>query len=196
MAAENSPSRVWQFFNSTLGLWVLSSVLLAGLTTLYTDYKSYRTNEQERAKTEQRIVTELSNRMIQAVAGLRLDEQRVQHGQVYGQAQICNSVVLYLNNSFPENDFSVYDEYRHRKFRSLIVELTAAHPAQSTKLKPAVEAFEELSDLASEEMPEPPTKESSLRAISYARNLLETRLLGDYLKSSVIPELQDLQKKH
>lgn len=191
--------RLWKLANSAFGLWLLSSVALAGLTTIFTAYQNHRTEEMQRTRTEQRIVTEVSNRIVQALAGLRLDDAGIRNGETFYPKDIYNNVVLYLNNSF-DRDFSIYPEYRQRNFRSLMIELVATtSPPERLRLKESLRAFEQLVDLASvrgEPVQESPTqeRERSLEAVRNATDIVKARLLGDYLKSSIIPELHDVQQ--
>lgn len=77
-ASQPRPSRrqrLGSWVNSSFGLWVLSSVVLTGLTTAYTYYQSRRAEQVRNAETERRLDTEISGRMSAALALLRIDEQ-------------------------------------------------------------------------------------------------------------------------
>jgi hypothetical protein len=86
--------RFWLLLNSSFALWFLSSVVLAGLTGWFESYQA-RHNEQIR-KTEiaRRLDTEIGNRMFQALAGLRLDEQRIKQKPSFPPRSIYSNVVL------------------------------------------------------------------------------------------------------
>lgn len=155
-------------------------------------------------KTEEHIVTELSNRVIEALDGLRLDEVGIKKGTDFLPKSIYSNAVLYLNNSL-EYDFSIYPEYRQRTFRSLIIELSAIEsPSAQPRLKETVAAFEKLVDLASvrfdfaqepKQQQVPHEQEKELEAVRDARDLLRTILLSDCLKSSTVPEFQEFRQE-
>jgi len=42
----NNKSRLWKFLNSSFGIWLLTSVVVSGLGTLYTTYQDQRKSEE------------------------------------------------------------------------------------------------------------------------------------------------------
>ena len=136
-------------------LWLLSSVLLAGLTGAFANFQKNQSEQMRRADIERRLNTEIGNRVSQALAGLRLDVLAITNGSAYKPVDIYNSAASYLNNSFitfdPAGpDSSVYPEYAKRSFRSLVFELsTVVDPSVLPGLREAVSGYEELADRAS-----------------------------------------------
>jgi len=147
--------RLWLFLNSSFALWFLSSVVLTGLTGWFANYQSRRNEKIRNAENVQRLDTEIANRIFEALAGLRIDEQRVKQHPSFSANAIYGNVVLYLDNSFINatafrRDFSIYTDYRNRSVRSLILELRSlVDPSLRPELKDALAAYEEFADLSS-----------------------------------------------
>jgi hypothetical protein len=58
--------RLWAFLNSSFGLWVLSSVLLAGATWLYSLSQAHNTEVARKAEVVRRLDAEIGNRLWEA----------------------------------------------------------------------------------------------------------------------------------
>lgn len=170
--------RVWVVLNSSFALWFLSSIILAGFTAGFTSYRAWQEERENRANLEKRLDVEISNRIAQALAGVRIDKVRLEHGEAYLPHSYYMTVDQYLNNTFlldPHNrkDFSLYPEFRTRGFRSLIFELkTIVTPVEQPDLERALAVYETVADLGS-------VKEimsgdaDCLRALRNAARLLE-----------------------
>jgi hypothetical protein len=193
--------RLWALLNSSFALWLLSSVVLAGLTALVTSYHTNRSEELRREETARRLVTEINNRIEEALDALDLDEAGISKGETYVPKDVYTNVVYFLNNRHLADptslqDFSIYPDYRSRTFRSLIVELmTTQQRIEQAQLRTALAGFKQLVDLASaresERAVEPSSdsevRRRSLDAVVNARTILNGKVRGTYLKSSVIP---------
>src|SRR5258708_32076969 len=92
--------RFWLLINSSFALWFLSSVVLAGLTGWFESYQSRHNERIKKTEIVRRLDTEIGNRMSQALAGLRLDEQRIKQKPSFLPRSIYTNVLLYLDNSF------------------------------------------------------------------------------------------------
>jgi hypothetical protein len=147
--------RLGSWVNSSFGLWVLSSVVLTGLTTAFTYYQSWRSDRMRKEEIEQRLDIEISNRMSSALARLRIVQHDIGQGTFSPPADIYGDVVFYLDNFFiynPSNpqDLSIYPEYQKRNFRSLVFELsTVVKPSALPELREALAGYVRLKDLAS-----------------------------------------------
>jgi len=146
--------RLGAWLNSSFGLWVLSSVVLTGLTTAYTYYQNKRGEQAKKEETERRLDNEISGRMSAALARLRVDELGIEKGLFDPPADIYSGDVGYLDNSFISDphpqDFSIYPEYQKRTFRSLLFELsTIVAQAALPELREAVALWMRFKDLAS-----------------------------------------------
>ncbi len=187
-ASKPRPSRrerLWSLANSSFAVWFLSSVVVGGLTTAFTYHQSSRAEETRKAEIERRLDTEISNRISLALAGLRADKAKIEHGESYEPESIYMNTQSYLDNFFftdPTNrrDFSVIPEYQRRTFRSLIFELSSVvDSSMRPELADALANYERLLDLGS--MGESKGKMTtnnrvSLEAVDNAIDLVDRRL--------------------
>jgi hypothetical protein len=197
----NKPSlagrkRLWVLLNSSFALWFLSSVVLAGLTAWFANYQSRRNEQTRKAETVQRLDTEIGNRMSQALAGLRIDEQRIKQQPSFPPMAIYGNVVFYLDNSFINvrtnpRDFSIYPDYRGRSFRSLVLELRSlVDPPQRLQLNDAMAGYEEFADLSSIEKKTATDSDQQaeyLAVVAKSHEILNGRLLKERWRSYMQP---------
>ena len=174
--------RLWSLLNSSFALWFLSSIVLAGLTGAFTNYQNRHGEQIRKAEIERRLDTEISNRISQALAGLRVDRLRIEQGASYSPRSIYINVVSYLNNSFINNafpqDFSVYTEYQRRNFRSLVFELsTLVDSSARPELVEALAGYEKFADLGSIGKDYNYGKRESLKAVMDSVELLNRQFV-------------------
>jgi hypothetical protein len=178
-APKTAGEKIWVALNSSFGLWVLSSVVLAWITKAYSNRETRKAETLKKAEAAQRVDTEIAHRLAMAIAGARVDESRVESGST-NPKNIYINYYDYLENYFIQNDtkgrdFSAFPEFRERSFRSLILELRTLVDANTgADLKIALDAFEELAewgDLGSEDS----SREACLEALVKVRELLEKR---------------------
>lgn len=62
--------RVWTLVNSSIVLWFLSSVVIAGVTQVYSCQQSRQSEQVRKRELQRRLDTEIGNRIYQTVAGL------------------------------------------------------------------------------------------------------------------------------
>ena len=130
-AAEPEGSQLWKILNSSFALWFLSSVVVGTLTALVARYQKDQSERAQKATVERRLNTEISSRLADGLVAMRLDHKRVtEKSNVYFASAMYNEAIYYLDNRVTDNDknpldFSVYPEYKHRRFRSLLFELSA-----------------------------------------------------------------------
>jgi hypothetical protein len=177
--------RLWSLLNSSFALWFLSSVVLAGLTTAFAYYQSSRGEQIRKAEIARRLDTEISSRILSALAGLRSNKVRIEQGTSYAPELIYSNAASYLDNFFitdPSNprDFSIYPEYQKRTFRSLIFELrSVVDSSVRPELTDALAGYEQLLDLGSignRKGGKTTGKHESLEAVKNAVDLLDRRL--------------------
>lgn len=112
------------------------------------------------------------------------DEERMQLGIKLSQFWIYNDGLSYLNNRVlyretapPEQvDYSVYPEYRDRKFRSLLYELrSVAHTSTAVALRDADIQYKNLEDITStaQVVEERPQTTSNVATIEDAEKVLQ-----------------------
>ena len=166
------------------------------MTASFARYQAQQNERILKVEVVQRLDTEISNRLSQAQAGLRIDEKRIKQGNSYPPASIYSNVVSYLDNSFTVDpgktrDFSIYPEYRVRSFRSLVLELNSvAEPSLRPELRDALAAYEEFADLGSIENKRGKNSEQqteSLKAVNNSLELLNRQLLKPRWRSLELP---------
>ena len=176
IAAQAPPAsqnhRLWALLNSSFTLWFLSSIVIAGLTAAVTASQKRHSERIRRIDVRRRLNIEISSRISESIAALLLDEKRINEGSVYYLSSIYGVALRYLDNSVTSDksrlDFSIYPEYRQRKFRSLIFELTAVgEPGNLPALRDAQNAYAELEKLTDqssvgENYTRPPAVEKTL----------------------------------
>jgi hypothetical protein len=181
-AAGGSP--LWTFLNSSFVLWFLSSVVVAGITAGYAKYQKSQTERTKKTTARDHLNIEISSRIANAVVALRLEDKRVTNGTTYWASVMYTEAIRYLDNRITDNngkplDFSIFPEYRGRRFRSLIVELGAvAEAATLTALREAQAAYTRLEELADvtplgEDYTKDPDREKCLVAIRESCTILE-----------------------
>lgn len=186
---KTSAGKVWMFLNSSFGLWVLSSVVLAWITKAYSTRQAAKAESLKRAESAKRLDTEIAYRVAMALDGNRINEARLETSPTTPQG-IYQVAYNYLENFFirgPENnrDFSVFPEFRERTFRALILELMTLVEAQEVPdLKEALEAYEELSeggDIGSLDS----SSQACKGAFARTRELLQDRIVRPRWKKMV-----------
>jgi len=180
--------RVWSILNSSFALFVLSSLVLGGLTKLYTDYQKRRSEQMQKNETVRRFETEIRNRILEGLTAVRLDSERVERRQMYSAFDLYNEAVRYLNNRVSwydtvthlevQLDFSIYPDYQHRSFASLIAELAAVDTSRFRALQAAKRGYDTLAALADdagdkEDRSRATDKSVLLRAVNETRDILE-----------------------
>jgi len=150
--------KLWTLLNSSFALWFLSSVVIASLTGIVTTYERTHNEQAQKADRQTRLTTEIGFRVENGVSAVLADEQRIRAGEalspfdVYGDGlNYLDNRVFYRGGTNPEQiDYSVYAEYRDRKFRSLLVELkSVADKSAIPALVDADAQYMELFDLTS-----------------------------------------------
>jgi hypothetical protein len=137
---------------------------------------------------ERKIVMEVRHRANEALKELEDDKAYLTSAKEapYVPAAIYYNVIRYLNNKFPEEanppDYSVFPEYRGQDFESLIRELIILRGEKP--LEATWKGFEQLKKL-SEQQNEKLDKQKCLEAVANANQIITTKILGSYFKSSI-----------
>jgi hypothetical protein len=145
-------SRAWTLVNSSIVLWFLSSVVIAGVTQLYSCQQSQHAEQVRKHELQRRLDTEIGNRIYQTVAGLDVWKTNVAHGGWTGTTRgTYGQMAQYLNNALTNVDYSVFSEYRSRSFSSLLIELsTLVEPSEVADLKDTLSAYHRVALLSSD----------------------------------------------
>lgn len=158
-AGKPQPARtqkVWSWLNSAFGLWLLSSVVLTGLTTAYAHYRDQREREVKKLETEQHLDAEIGGRMFEATRVVAKFKSDINQGNMGQAPQIYGAVVGIFDNSSiydpkEPQDLSIYPEYQKQNFQSLLIQLSGLGDADRRQLRDAFDQYIRLRDLASKE---------------------------------------------
>jgi hypothetical protein len=181
--------KIWAFLNSSFGVWLLSSVVLAWITKTYATWQAHRSAAQTRSTTMQRLDTEIAFRLASAIDTLRIATLATENrygGPKYVYLDVYNCREnYYIHQPSNPRDFSLYPEYRERTFRALLLELRAVIPeAQIADLKAVLDAYEEISDIADTGSADPSSQASSA-AVTTVRTLIQTQMVRSRWKPMV-----------
>jgi len=188
MPTPSRGQKLWKVLNSSFSVWFLSSVVIASLTWAVATYERSRSEQAQRTEHQKRLNTEIGFRIENGINGLLADEERMQLGIKLSRFWIYNDGLNYLNNRViasytarpyppPEQvDYSVYPEYRDRKFRSLLYELrSVAHTSTAVALRDADIQYKNLEDITStaQVVEERPQTTSNVATIEDAEKVLQ-----------------------
>ena len=114
----NDPrQRVWKFLNSPLGLWILSSIVVASLTWGFSNWQTSALEAAKRLQLIKRLDTEIVFRLR---SGEKIIESAKTKEQLYLAIITINGGTKHLNF-----DFGVFPEFRSRSMQSLLYELSS-----------------------------------------------------------------------
>jgi hypothetical protein len=177
---DSNGKRLWSLLNSTFGVWLLSSVVLGGLTFAYTIYQQQSAEEMRKAQAERRLKEEIIGRVTSGLATMRQNSKRLERGeQGRTMAQVYLEAINLLDNRETIGnytyDFSTYPDYKERKFQALTIELGAlAGQSKLAALREARASYDHLVDLF--DLAEKETvfdKDASLNAVRKSIEILE-----------------------
>jgi hypothetical protein len=196
--ASRTPSgwkRLWSMLNSSFALWFLSSVVIAGLTAIVTNYQKRRGEDTQKVDTQKRLNIEIGSRIAEGLVALHLDHDRMDRGQVFFASALYSEALSYLDNRvvFEQKslDFSVYPEYRTRSFRSLVFELSfVIDPSELPNLRQADGNYKKLADLAdhavmSEDVSRPPDKNTLSEAVKNSISIFDSLQTNSFWKGQL-----------
>ena len=177
---EGKDTSWWSVLNSSFALWFLSSVVVSGLTAAVALYQKRHSAQKQRINLQTRLTTEISYRINNSLVAIRLDVKRVNAGNLYAQGWIYDEALSYLNNRvYSEKqllDFSIHQDYKTRRFLSLVFELrSTVGAALLPALREAQNAYAAIEALADDAAIENPVqdKAGTLRAIGQSIEQLE-----------------------
>jgi hypothetical protein len=179
-------AQAWSFLNSKFGLLVLSSVVLASVTAKFNDWREAAARRAAVRETVRRLDTEIGGRLEEALVAMRVDSMRIARGVTWDPSGVYSDAWQYLDNAFhfaeARNDFSIFPDLSHRKFRSLVIELARSLQAADTTAIPdlrlAMAGYRELTD--SGDVPHPVArgqrKAAALAAIQASQTIIKNRI--------------------
>jgi len=186
-------ARLWKLLNSSFVLWLLSSVLISGLTALYTHRQSRQAQEVQNRALQRRLDAEIGNRIYSTRLGLEVWRTNISRGSPPGTTRGAYAfVALYLNNTAPNVDYAVFGEYRTRTFTSLLIELsTLVDPAELAALRDALAGYQRIAVLSSDTAGDrPDTTEQAIATIDQLLALTEKHFQKPRWTLALYPDRQ------
>jgi len=147
----SSKKKVWDFLNSSIFIWFLSSVIVVIVTNLFNYMKIKSENEQKKFDTVQKLENEISYRIFYAARYLALqhtlNDPALKSKEVY-----LDTYYRLDNHAFSSKDtigynYSLKPEYFSRPFASLLFELQNADTTWNSQIKSAFLGFNKLDNI-------------------------------------------------
>jgi hypothetical protein len=115
--------KVFSFFNSKFGLWVLSAIFVSGGVKVYDDYKVKQENEKTRGEIIEKLDNEISYKFNKVIADLEgLKENGDAREMLMPMEGYAREFALNMDKgSSHENNF-LYEEYKNWSLLALVVE--------------------------------------------------------------------------
>lgn len=117
--------KVWNFFNSSFGLWLLSTVVVGLIVSLYSDFRVERDITSRNAETMRKLTTEVSDRLQKFKSSL-LELPSVDYNS-YRFTELAHMIdgtgVIDQGSASPERPIFVFPEYKDRTMQSLLYEM-------------------------------------------------------------------------
>ncbi|MFZ4285749.1 hypothetical protein [Variovorax sp. HJSM1_2] len=146
-ATENKRQKLWKFLNSTFGMWLLSTVVVAGIVQVYNERQEKaqlalakesqdRADERKRLENYQRVALEIAFRFSSTMARLKVISRK--YGKQAQDAKAHQAVVGAfdpLAKPASDSDPPLYPEYKLYSGLAMMAELQRhAGPAEREAL--------------------------------------------------------------
>lgn len=183
-------NQVWTDLNSPFVQWLLSSVVISGLVACYTIWQSRREKAKLKRELIEKLDTEISNRIYEALSGTRSYEGSIKNNILWQPNAYYTLIYSFLNNHFDStqgetySDFSIFPEFKDCSFRSLITMLYDAlktdkrnvtETAQCKNVLIASESFANLGSILAKESSL--SQDNNLRLLMQIREILNANIL-------------------
>jgi hypothetical protein len=115
--------KVFSFFNSKFGLWILSAIFVSGGVKVYDDYKVKQENEKTRGEIIEKLDSEISYKFNKVMADLEgMKENGDAREMLMPMEGYAREFALNMDKgSSQENNF-LYEEYKNWSLLALVVE--------------------------------------------------------------------------
>jgi hypothetical protein len=116
--------KVYYFFNSKLGLWLLSVIFVSGGVKVYDDYKYKKEDEKNRHEIIEKLDNEISytfNRLLTDLDNLK--KKRTEGDTLKTMREQILDMVIGMENKSNQNSTFLYQEYQHWSLLAMTVEL-------------------------------------------------------------------------
>jgi hypothetical protein len=117
--------KVIYFFNSKLGLWILSAIFVSGGVKVYDDYKAKQENEKTRGEIIEKLDNEISYKFDRILASLELIKEKEPEGvwdQKFSSMEEAKNFALGINKDSGKEENYLYEEFKHWSLLALLVE--------------------------------------------------------------------------
>jgi hypothetical protein len=108
------PEKLWDFFNTSLGIWALTTIVVGLLTWGYTKWQVSNQNGEQIFKLD----TEIESRLDAALRDLKT----LKKGELKPPFYLANKLLL------PSSDNTIHSEFSNRTLKSLFYELQGRLP--------------------------------------------------------------------
>lgn len=134
--------RLWNFLNTSLGIWLLSSIVLGGFGFLYTTSQSLMTERRSKATSVRKLDTEIASRFLQWYRIGEVEEIKRDFAEPSAFARFYGWLIKPPNQAanFLYVIYPVFPEYEQRPLISLVTELrTLVDGSQELELDKVVD---------------------------------------------------------
>jgi hypothetical protein len=115
--------KVFSFFNSKFGLWVLSAIFVSGGVKVYDDYKVKQENEKTRGEIIEKLDSEISYKFNKVMADLEgLKENGDAREMLMSKGDYAREFALNMDKGSGQEPSFLYEEYKHWSLLALVVE--------------------------------------------------------------------------
>lgn len=117
--------KVFAFFNSKFGLWVLSAIFVSGGVKVYDDYKVKQQNEKTRGEIIEKLDNEISYKFDRVLVTLEQIIQKdsiIDLEQQFASLEEVKKFVLGINMESRKEEVYLYEEFKNWSLLALIVE--------------------------------------------------------------------------
>ena len=140
--AKQKLSKVFGFFNSPLGLWILSTLFIGFITFMYQNWSQSVKQDREKSEQIKNLETEINRRLFifnQALAEVaKMDTLSVQEKDDNNYPRKVEEAIQKVNSK----NCYVFEQFRKRKMSSLLYELFVLLPKENKAV--ARDAFEKM----------------------------------------------------
>jgi hypothetical protein len=124
--SNSFPKRVWEFLNSSLGLWLLSAIFITGVGALYTEYQNTRAENIKNKELIERLDLEIGYRfsVVQIQFNSIVNGKDPQLPLLAGKGENDVRKIIDSLSQPPKSEYpSLYQEFSNMSTLALIAEL-------------------------------------------------------------------------
>lgn len=152
---KEKEGKIWQFLNSSFGIWLLSSVVLGLVTFSYQQYEDTSTETKQEKKEIAALDAEIGGRL------RYLNTQAASIKTCGDYASFIGSIIE--NANYSQEVYSVTKDFEGQSFRALLTRLralVATDRDRKDEVKRALDGLDEIQQNARQPMSDCPTRGS------------------------------------